>query len=203
MTTENKDTRNAMSKICERVLSGIETSAQTVRQLSQQADRIAAISQAAIDTLKNGRKILTAGNGGSAAEAMHMAEELTGRFRTNRRSLPGISLTADATALTCIGNDFGFDYVFSRQLEGLGTTGDLLILFSTSGNARNLLNATHAARRMKIQSAGILGRDGGGLAGQTDIELIVEGNATERIQEAHQVVLHLILEEVELAFPAE
>ncbi len=190
-----------MSEVCERVISGIEASAQTVRRLARQADRVAALSQAVIDTLKGGSKILTAGNGGSAAEAMHMAEELTGRFRTNRRSLPGISLTADATALTCIGNDFGFDYIFSRQLEGLGKPGDLLVLFSTSGNARNLLNAARAARRMHIRSAGILGRDGGALAGQTDLEIMVEGEATERIQEAHQVILHLILEEVELAFP--
>jgi D-sedoheptulose 7-phosphate isomerase len=181
----------------------IDASMETIGQLRQHLDRIAALSRAVVDTLRDGNKILTAGNGGSAAEAMHMAEELTGRFRTNRRSLPGLSLVADGTALTCIGNDFGFDCLFSRQIEGLGVAGDLLVLFSTSGHAANLRNALDAARRKGMRTVAILGRDGGALAGLADIELCVTGTATERIQEAHQVVMHLILEEVEIAFPAE
>lgn len=187
----------------ERLSIAIDSSVETVRQLQQHLDRIMAITQGVVGTLQAGNKILTAGNGGSAAEAMHMAEELVGRFRTNRRSLPGISLASDGTALTCIGNDFGFDCIFSRQVEGLGVPGDLLVLFSTSGNAPNLQRALEAARRKKMRVVAILGRDGGALAGQADFELCVKGSATERIQEAHQVVLHLILEEVELAFPAE
>ncbi len=191
-----------MPNLQERICQAIEASAGTVLQLRRHADPIAAISQAVVDVLQGGHKILTAGNGGSAAEAMHMAEELTGRFRTNRRSLPGISLVADGTALTCIGNDFGFDCIFSRQLEGLGSEGDLLVLFSTSGNARNLLNAVRTARQMGVRTAAVLGRDGGAMAGLADLEILAPGSTTERIQEAHQVVLHLILEEVERAFPA-
>lgn len=187
----------------ERLCAAIDASAATIRGLRGEADRIDALCHAVVDTLRAGGKILTAGNGGSAAEAMHMAEELTGRFRGNRRSLPGISLVADGTALTCIGNDFGFDAIFSRQVEGLGAAGDLLVLFSTSGNAANLGLALEAARRRGMRTAAILGRDGGALAGRADWELRVPGTATERIQEAHQVVLHLVLEEVELAFPAE
>ncbi|OGV74185.1 MAG: hypothetical protein A2269_09005 [Lentisphaerae bacterium RIFOXYA12_FULL_60_10] len=129
-----------------------------------------------------------------------MAEELTGRFRSNRRSLPGIALVADATALTCIGNDFGFDFVFSRQVEGLGKPGDLLVLFSTSGLAKNLLAAYQAARQRKLKTLAVLGRDGGMLKGLADYEILVPGRCTERIQEAHQVVLHLLLDAVEQAF---
>ena len=129
-----------------------------------------------------------------------MAEELTGRFRGNRRSLPGMALVADSTVLTCIANDFGYDAVFSRQVEGWGRRGDVLVLFSTSGNARNLQLALDAARRNKVKVICLLGRDGGPLAGRGDHELIVKGDATERIQEAHQVVLHLLLDQVERAF---
>ena len=153
-----------------------------------------------VRALRAGGKVMTAGNGGSAAEALHMAEELIGRFRGNRRSLPGVALVADTTALTCIANDFGYDAVFSRQVEGLGRHGDVLVLFSTSGNARNLLQALEAARRKRIKVVCLLGRDGGQLAGRGDHELIVKGEATERIQEAHQVVLHLLLDQVERAF---
>jgi D-sedoheptulose 7-phosphate isomerase len=161
---------------------------------------VGAISDCVIDALKQGHKVLTAGNGGSAAEALHMSEEFVGRFRTNRRSLPAIALTADATALTCIGNDFGFDAIFSRQVEGLGQPGDVLVLFSTSGNAKNLQEAVVVARARGVKTIGLLGRDGGALKGQCDIELLAPGRVTERIQEVHQVVLHLILDAVEVAF---
>ena len=183
-----------------RLLRDIRSSAQTVASLGDQVDAIARIADMVICALKAGRKVLTAGNGGSAAEALHMAEELTGRFRGNRRSLPGIALVADATALTCIGNDFGFDEVFGRQVEGLGVRGDVLVLFSTSGRARNLARAAEAARVHGLRVVCLLGREGGSLAGLGDGEIIVGGEATERIQEAHQVILHLILDGVERAF---
>ena len=174
-----------------------------IGSLRQQSDCIAAAVELLVQTLVAGGKVLTAGNGGSAAEAMHMAEELVGRYRGNRRSLPGIALTADGTALTCIGNDFGFDQVFSRQIEGLGVAGDLLVLFSTSGQAANLTLAVHAARNRKMRILLILGRDGGPLAGCGDCEIVVQGLDTARIQEAHQLVLHILLEGVERAFPAQ
>ena len=178
----------------------VNESAATVASLATQVARLAAAARLMVGILRRGGKVLTAGNGGSAAEAMHMAEELVGRFRADRRSLPGVALTSDGTALTCIGNDFGFDAVFSRQVEGLGRPGDLLVLFSTSGRAANLAQAVAAARRRRLRVLLLLGRDGGALAGQGDLEIIVPGTATERIQEAHQVVLHILLDAVERAF---
>ncbi len=192
------ETDSMKARICE----GAEASAATIRGLTSQAERIAAVCAAVVEVLRGGGRVLTAGNGGSAAEAMHMAEELVGRYRGNRRSLPGIALTADGTAMTCIGNDFGFDHIFSRQVEGLGTAGDLLVVFSTSGNAANLHRAVQTARSQGLQTVSILGRDGGALAGRADLEIVVPGVATARIQEAHQVILHLILEEVERVFCA-
>lgn len=184
----------------DRFKKAIDDSARTVESLLLEVDRVAAISAAIIASLRAGCKVLTAGNGGSAAEALHMAEELVGRFRTNRVSLPAVALVADCTVLTCIGNDFGFDRIFSRQIEGLGKSGDVLVLFSTSGNAVNLKPALEQARVAGMKSVGILGRDGGPLAGQCDYEIIVKGDATERIQEAHQVVIHMILDAVEVSY---
>ena len=183
-----------------RVEEGIGESVRTVESLLPQADRIAALSAAIVKALKRGAKILTAGNGGSAAEALHMSEELVGRFRGDRVSLPAVALVADSTALTCIGNDFGYDRVFSRQVEGLGRAGDVLVLLSTSGRAANLRLAMEAARARRMITVCLLGRDGGPLAGQADFEVIVAAHATERIQEAHQVIIHLILDAVESAF---
>ena len=180
----------------------LEASAATILGLSRRVDVIDKSCQLLIETVESGGCVFSAGNGGSAAEAMHMAEELTGRFRGNRRSLPGIALNADGTLLTCIGNDFGFDAIFARQIEGLGRPGDLLVLFSTSGQAQNLLQALIAARAKKMRVMTLLGRDGGKLAGLSDVELLVEGDATERIQEAHQVVMHIWLDAIEQAFTA-
>jgi D-sedoheptulose 7-phosphate isomerase len=184
----------------ERIQSAILASVDAVRTLLPQAGEIGRIGAAVVSALKAGGKVLTAGNGGSAAEAMHMAEELVGRFRTNRRSLPAVSLAADGTALTCIGNDFGFEAVFSRQIEGLGRAGDVLVLFSTSGRAANLRLALEAARRQGLLTVAFLGRDGGPLRGQADHQIVVPAADTERIQEAHQVLLHLVLDIVERAF---
>lgn len=180
----------------------IAESATAIASMADMAASIDEVCNVIVSALQSGGKVLTAGNGGSAAEAMHMSEELVGRFRGNRVSLPGISLTADSTAITCIGNDFGFDHIFSRQIEGLGVQGDILVLFSTSGNAANLKLALDAAKGKGMTVVSILGRDGGALAGASDYELILPGAATERIQETHQVVLHIILDAVETAFSA-
>lgn len=182
------------------IREGIAASAALIAALAESADAIAAMGAVLVGVVKGGGKILTAGNGGSAAEALHMAEEFVGRFRHNRRSLPAVSLAADPTAITCIGNDFGFDYIFSRQVEGLGNAGDALVIFSTSGRAPNLARALEAAQARGLVTAALLGRDGGPLAGVADHEIVVAGTATERIQEAHQVVLHLLLDAVERAF---
>ena len=186
----------------EQIRAQLQSSADTILALDLQVEGIARSAALLIATLRQGGAVLTAGNGGSAAEAMHMAEELTGRFRSNRRSLPGISLNADGTLLTCIGNDFGFDAIFSRQIEGLGRSGDVLVLFSTSGHARNLRKALEVAKSRNMRVIGLLGRDGGNLAGASDIEILVQGPSTERIQEAQQVVMHIWLQAIEEAFPA-
>ena len=132
-----------------------------------------------------------------------MAEELVGRFRGNRVALPAVSLCADPTAITCIGNDFGFEKVFSRQVEAHGTQGDLLVLFSTSGQSPNLPPALEAARSAGVGTLCLLGRDGGTLAGKGDIEIVVPGDRTERIQETHQLILHILLDAVERAYGGE
>lgn len=180
----------------------VAESATVVASLARQADAIGRMADLVVRALRAGRTVLAAGNGGSAAEAMHLAEELTGRYRTNRRPLPGVALAADGAALTCIGNDFGFDAVFSRQVQALARPGDVLIVFSTSGNSPNLVAAVAAARRCRARVAALLGKGGGRLAGRADVEVIVESDATARIQEAHQVVLHLLLEAVEKEFGA-
>jgi len=185
------------------VIEALEESAAMIRSLADQADVVVDICHLVVDVLRKGGKVLTAGNGGSAAEALHMAEELVGRFRHDRPSLPGIALVADSTALTCIGNDYGFDAVFSRQVEGLGVPGDVLVLFSTSGRAVNLLRAVEVARAAEMKVVSFLGRDGGGLRGLGDDEVVVAGDATERIQEAHQVLLHVVLDAVEREFSGE
>ncbi|MDP6491536.1 MAG: SIS domain-containing protein [Kiritimatiellia bacterium] len=182
------------------IRDGIAASAAMIGGLVESVDVIGEMGEVIVAALKAGSKVLTAGNGGSAAEALHMSEEFVGRFRNNRCSLPAVSLAADSTAITCIGNDFGFDEIFSRQVEGLGKAGDVLVVFSTSGSARNLSRAIEAAREAKLITIALLGRDGGPLAGKADHEIIVRGDATERIQEAHQVLVHLLLDAAERVF---
>jgi len=174
-----------------------------VRSLLGRLDAIERACGIVVGALKNGNKVLAAGNGGSAAEALHMAEELIGRFRLDRRALPAVSLAADPTAITCIANDFGYDQVFARQVEGLGKPGDVLVLFSTSGKSRNLALALEQARRGGLKTVSFLGKGGGPMAGLSDAEVIVEAPQTERIQEAHQVLMHIVLDAVERAFPPE
>ena len=169
---------------------------------TQQAtfDRLAA---ATVRCLRTGHKVLTCGNGGSGADAMHMAEEFIARYRSNRRSLPAVCLNADATVLTCIANDFGYDVVFARQVEGLGVRGDLLVCFTTSGNSENCLRALAVAKAQGVVTVALLGKDGGRAKGVADFEIIVGHRDTARIQEAHTLILHALLEVVEREFPAE
>jgi len=152
------------------------------------------------EAIRNGRKLLTAGNGGSAADALHLSEELVGRFDKERRSLPAIALCADATLLTCIGNDYGFERIFSRQIEGLGRPGDVLVVFSTSGKSPNLIAALHAAKEHGLKTIALLGRDGGPAKGIADHELIVPSNVTARVQEVHTFILHSWLCMLEAGF---
>ena len=144
------------------------------------------------DTLGRGGKVLAFGNGGSAADAQHFAAELVGRYRRNRRALPAIALTTDTSALTAIANDFGFDEVFSRQVEALGSAGDMALAISTSGNSPNVLRAVETCNRLSIATLGLTGRDGGALAEACQLSLVVANDETSRIQEVHSIVIHLL-----------
>jgi D-sedoheptulose 7-phosphate isomerase len=182
----------------EPVLPKLVTDAcRTLQALTAQEDAFQRIAAAVVASLKSGGKLLTCGNGGSAADAMHLAEELVGRYKNNRRSLPAISLNADATLLTCIGNDFSFDEVFSRQVEGLANKNDLLICFSTSGNSPNILRALDAAKAKGIKSVALLGKGGGKANGRADFEFVVASTDGGRVQEAHTLILHALLEVIE------
>ena len=185
------------------LLASIERSRETVGSLAGSVDQLQTICDVIVGALQKGNKLLTAGHGGSAADALHMAEELVGRFRDDREPLPAIALVADPTLLTCISNDYGFEHVFPRQVRGLGKPGDILVIFSTSGKGDGFRLAVEEARRAGLTSVAFLGKGGGPLAGSVDHDVIVEGNETARIQEAHTVILHLILERVEEAFTGE
>ena len=153
-------------------------------------DRIVAQGQDMTERLKRGCRILICGNGGSAADAQHFAAELSGRYVKERRALAGIALTTDTSALTAIGNDYGFERVFSRQVEALGRPGDLLVGISTSGNSPNVIRAVEAAKEQGMKTLGLLGRDGGQLKNLCDDALIVPSPVTARIQEVHQMIYH-------------
>jgi D-sedoheptulose 7-phosphate isomerase len=163
-------------------------------------DHLLAQADDMAERLKRGCRVLVCGNGGSAADAQHMAAELSGRFVKERRALAGIALTTDTSALTAIGNDYGFDRVFSRQVEALGRPGDLLIGISTSGNSPNVILAVEAAKGLGMRTLGLLGRDGGKLKGLVDDALIVPSTVTARIQEVHQMIYHFWCEAVEQHF---
>lgn len=180
----------------------VADAARAVASLARIAPAFEEAAALVVGALRDGRKVLAAGNGGSAAEAMHLAEELSGRYHADRRALPGLALCADGTALTCIGNDFGFADVFARQVEAFGAEGDVLALFTTSGNSENLLRAARAARARGVLVLAFAGRGGGALAPLSDVLLDVPDAATSaHVQEAHQVLLHALLERVEAAFP--
>lgn len=177
----------------------LETSIDTFRQLQQQAATVEQIAREICAGLLAGRTLLTCGNGGSAADALHLAEELIGRYRSNRRAYPAICLAADSTALTCIANDFGYDQVFARQVEGLARPGDLLVAFSTSGKSPSILAALSAARAKGARTIALLGKGGGPAKGMADLELVIASDESARIQEAHMQVVHYICEVVEQA----
>lgn len=163
------------------------------REALDQIDRWAALLA---ERFAAGRKVMICGNGGSACDSMHFAEELTGRFRKDRPALPAIACT-DPGHITCTANDFGFEHVFSRWVEALGQKGDILILLSTSGNSANMLKAAEAGRARGLTTISLLGMDGGKLKGRCDHELIVPGAGSDRIQELHMLILHSLVEGVE------
>ena len=145
-----------------------------------------------ISALKDGHKLLIMGNGGSAADAQHFAAEMVGRFRRERRGLPAIALSTDTSALTAIGNDYGFDAVFSRQVEALAKPGDVVFGISTSGQSKNVIAAIQTATAIGCKTVGLLGKDGGELATLVNCELTVSGSETSFIQEAHIMIIHIL-----------
>ena len=150
-----------------------------------------------VAALNAGNKILTLGNGGSAADAQHFAAEFVGRFLRERRALPAVALTTDTSLLTAVGNDFGFDQIFNRQIEALAQPGDVVIGISTSGNSANVALAMETAQQIGCKTIGLLGRDGGIIAPMSDIQLTVPVQETPHIQEAHITIIHLICDLVE------
>jgi D-sedoheptulose 7-phosphate isomerase len=149
-----------------------------------------------VDTMKSGHNLFTCGNGGSHCDAMHFAEELTGRYRKDRRALGALAL-GDASHVTCVSNDYGFEHIFARQVEGLGRPGDLLVGLSTSGNSANVIRAFEMAKKKNIKTVALLGRDGGKLKDIADLAIIVPGGSSDRIQELHIKLIHIVIEVLE------
>ncbi|MGD9716720.1 D-sedoheptulose 7-phosphate isomerase [Sulfuricurvum sp. IAE1] len=170
---------------------------QAILENDELVERLVSVAQACVDVYKNGKKILIAGNGGSAADAQHFAAELVGRYGFDRPSLPSIALTTDSSNLTAIGNDYGYEYVFSRQLEGLAQEGDLFIGISTSGNSQNVINAFESAKERGVTTVALVGRDGGKMAAMADFAIVIPSNATPRIQESHLLIEHMICDIIE------
>jgi D-sedoheptulose 7-phosphate isomerase len=150
-----------------------------------------------LQALKNGNKVMLAGNGGSAADAQHFAGEFVGRFLKERPGLPAIALTTDPSVMTCIGNDYGYDTVFSRQINALGNKGDVFIGISTSGNSENIIKAFDECRKKGVITVALLGKDGGKLKNLADHVMLVPLKETPRIQEIHTMTVHMICEMVE------
>ena len=160
-------------------------------------DKIILASEIISKSLIENKTIFWCGNGGSASDSMHLSAELIGRFKRNRRPLRSISLAGDSASLTCISNDFGYLNVYSRQIEGLGNKGDVLVAISTSGKSRNILKAINQAKKNKLKVISLLGRNGGKCKGKSDLDLIIKSNSTARIQEMHISIGHIICDLVE------
>jgi D-sedoheptulose 7-phosphate isomerase len=163
-----------------------------VAQLASCSADIEDLAQRCIAALQRGNKLLICGNGGSAADAQHMAAELVGRFISDRAAIPAIALTTDTSALTAIANDYGYDAVFSRQVAALANTGDVLLAISTSGNSKSVIAACDEAHRLGCEAVGLSGRDGGSLMDHCDAMVVAPADETAHIQECHIVVIHLL-----------
>lgn len=187
-------------QINEMIKSELNGHLATINATFGMEEEIKKACQTAVETLRAGGKILLCGNGGSAGDAQHIAAELTGRYKTERNALAGIALTTDTSALTAIGNDYGYDFVFSRQLEALGRSGDMLIAISTSGNSANIIKALESARKIGIRTLGLSGKGGGAMNELCELNLVVPSNDTPRIQEMHILIGHIICQAIDDAF---
>jgi len=175
----------------------IAAATETLRAVSSLEPQMAQAADVIDQCLRAGNKLLVCGNGGSAADASHFATELVVRFAKDRRALPAICLTSDSGILTAAGNDYGFDEVFARQVSAFGIAGDVLICLTTSGKSKNLIRALEEAKTRKLKTVAFLGRDGGSTVGIADLDLLVKSDSTARVQEAHQLLLHVLCEVIE------
>ena len=176
-----------------------EDAQKTLNQFLQDPEQIAKcvrFSEMLTETFVSGGKAFSCGNGGSHCDAMHFAEEFTGKYRKDRKPLGALAL-GDSSHVTCVSNDYGFDQIFSRQLIGLGRKGDLLLGLSTSGNSENVIKAFSAAKEMGIKTVALLGRDGGKLKSMADLAIVVPAQTSDRIQEMHIKLIHTVIETVE------
>jgi len=170
---------------------------EVLSSLERQIPKIEKIASLCISSLKKGGKIIFCGNGGSAADSQHLAAELVGRFLKEKKPLASLALSVNTSILTAVGNDYGFEKIFSKQIEALGKSRDLLIAISTSGNSKNVVEAVKKAKEKGIKTIGFLGKDGGKLKKIVDIPLIVKSNNTARIQEMHILIGHILCEIIE------
>ncbi len=186
-----------MKKYMQEIDLLFEESINVMKESVNQKKAIAEAVELIAACLKKGNKLLICGNGGSAADAQHIAGELVCRFKIERKAYPAIALTTDTSVLTAWGNDYCFDTVFSRQVEALGNEGDVLIAITTSGNSKNVLEAIKKARSKKLKTIGLIGKDGGKAKDLCDISIMAQSEVTPRIQETHMLIYHIICELVE------
>jgi D-sedoheptulose 7-phosphate isomerase len=182
------------SEIAAQIDSHCQVMATVSRELTPSIEKVVAL---VVDAYRQGKKLLVMGNGGSAADAQHLAAEMVGRFKLERRGLPAIALTTDSSNLTAIGNDYGFDRVFSRQVEALAAAGDVVIGISTSGNSPNVQAALELAADFGCRTVALLGKDGGSIKSVAEFPLVVPTFDTPRVQEAHIAIIHIICDLVE------
>jgi len=175
----------------------INDSIETLQSLKKLQAEVARSADLIVDCLTNGNKLLVCGNGGSASDAAHFTTELVVRFAKDRPAYPAICLTGDGGLLTAAGNDYGFEEIFARQVAAFGMPGDLLICLTTSGKSKNVRRALEEARSRKLKAIAFLGRDGGSTIGIADVDLLIRSDSTARIQEAHELLLHVLCETVE------
>ena len=185
------------NELSQRLTKSIHESSKTIQDIINLITQIEKTIIAIMKCLSEGKKIILFGNGGSAADAQHIAAELVGRFKLERRSYPAIALTTDTSCITALSNDYSFDIVFSRQCESLVQKGDVVIGISTSGNSINVKKGLDTARKKGATTIGLLGSNGGSIGKMVDIPIIVKSSSTPRIQEAHRTVYHIICEQVE------
>ena len=179
------------------IIKSIEEHSEGIEIIKELSPRIITLSERIKNCFKSDKKLLICGNGGSASDAQHFSSELTGYFEKRRNGLPALALTTDTSAITAIGNDFGFDNIFSRQVQAIGCKDDIILVISTSGNSQNILEAIKAARRKSMFVASLTGHEGGKVKNLVDLSLNVNLNKTSRIQEMHILIIHLLSELIE------